>query len=266
MWKIDSQSTAKQLYPQKEAIAKRTVKQDSDALLLQCVLCTLVLVFTLFARSISFSALPEMKTQLTALLTQGMRYDGEMSPVRFANTKIEQIRTETQKWIDAIAPQKMTGSGGLFPVKNKKTVPESASLAPFTLQETLQLPVTGVLTSGFGFRKNPVNGEDDFHMGVDWAAAEGTPVCAAWQGQVQTAGYSKLRGNYLVLRHRSGLQTLYQHLLYSYVRPGETVQKGEQIAAVGKTGFVTGAHLHFELMLDGLRVNPLFAWDAVEAA
>ncbi|MEG1446320.1 MAG: M23 family metallopeptidase [Ruthenibacterium sp.] len=266
MWKLASPPTQKQIYPQKEALVKRTAQPESDVLLLQCVLCALVLAFALFARSASLSALPEMKAQLDTLLTQGMRYDGDVPLVRLANAKIEQIRTQTKAWLDTVAPAQMTGSGGFWPVKNKKTVPEGASLDDYTLTETLQLPLVGTLTSGFGFRENPVNGADDFHMGVDWAVPEGTSVYAAEQGQIQTAGYSKLRGNYLILRHRSGLQTLYQHLLYSYERPGERVQKGQQIAAAGKTGFVTGPHLHFELVVEGKRVNPLLAFDAENPA
>lgn len=261
MWKIASQPAVKQLYPQKETVQKHIAQSESDMLLMQCVLCALTLVFVLFARSISFSALPQMKTQLEHLLTSGMQYEDDVQFAKLASAAIAQIRTKTQNWIDALAPEVQTGSGGFWPVKSKKIVPDGASLAPYTLKETLQLPLIGTLTSGFGFRENPVNGADDFHMGVDWAVAEGTPICAAWQGQVQAAGYSKLRGNYLILRHRSGLQTLYQHLLYSYVRPGETVQTGAQIAAAGKTGFVTGPHLHFELLVNGLRVNPLIAFE-----
>ncbi|MEG2931543.1 MAG: peptidoglycan DD-metalloendopeptidase family protein, partial [Ruthenibacterium sp.] len=78
-------------------------------------------------------------------------------------------------------------------------MPEGASLAKYTLQETLMLPVAGTLSSEFGFRKNPVNGENDFHAGIDLAADTGTPVLAALEGQVTGAGCNALRGNYIIL-------------------------------------------------------------------
>ena len=127
----------------------------------------------------------------------------------------------------------------------------------YTLPETLTLPANGILTSGFGFRKNPVNGEDDFHAGIDIAADTGTSVIAALDGQVTETGYNSLRGNYIVLHHRAGLQSLYQHLNCGFVRTGEFVKAGDRIATVGETGYVTGPHLHLELIVDSLRVDPL---------
>ncbi len=70
-------------------------------------------------------------------------------------------------------------------------------------------------------------------------------------------GYTRLRGYYIILRHAGGVQTLYQHLSYIFVRGGERVEQGQLIADVGSTGFVTGPHLHLELILNGVRVDPL---------
>ena len=117
--------------------------------------------------------------------------------------------------------------------------------------------MTGSLTSGYGFRVNPVNAEDDFHAGIDIAADEGTPVLAAQDGLVVRTGYTRLRGYYVIVRHAGGVQTLYQHLSLIFVRGGESVTQGQTIAATGSTGFVTGPHLHLELILDGVRVDPL---------
>ena len=102
-----------------------------------------------------------------------------------------------------------------------------------------------------------MNGADDCHAGVDIAAAEGTPVAAAQSGQVVRTGYNRLRGYYIIIRHEGSVQTLYQHLSYIFVRGGETVTQGQTVAAVGSTGLVTGPHLHLEIILDGVRVDPM---------
>lgn len=70
-------------------------------------------------------------------------------------------------------------------------------------------------------------------------------------------GYNRLRGYYIIIRHEGSVQTLYQHLSYIFVRGGETVTQGQTVAAVGSTGLVTGPHLHLEIILDGVRVDPM---------
>ena len=69
--------------------------------------------------------------------------------------------------------------------------------------------------------------------------------------------YNRLRGYYIIIRHEGSVQTLYQHLSYIFVRGGETVTQGQTVAAVGSTGLVTGPHLHLEIILDGVRVDPM---------
>ena len=75
--------------------------------------------------------------------------------------------------------------------------------------------------------------------------------------QVVRTGYNRLRGYYIIIRHEGSVQTLYQHLSYIFVRGGETVTQGQTVAAVGSTGLVTGPHLHLEIILDGVRVDPM---------
>ena len=90
----------------------------------------------------------------------------------------------------------------------------------------------------------------------DIAVAEGTPVHCAQDGQVVQAGFNSIRGNYIIVRHTDGLQTLYQHLACGFVRAGEGVTRGQVIASAGSTGMSTGAHLHFELIYNGVRYDP----------
>ncbi|MES3019396.1 MAG: M23 family metallopeptidase [Bacteroidota bacterium] len=107
------------------------------------------------------------------------------------------------------------------------------------------LPVEGQITSGFGWRKYPGTGSDEFHNGIDIAVPEGSPVKAAASGIVLKKYYSDSGGNQMVLRHANGYQTGYAHLRSFRKEPGDQVKKGETIALSGSTGHVTGPHLHF---------------------
>jgi len=102
------------------------------------------------------------------------------------------------------------------------------------------------------------------HKGVDLTAPTGTDVYAAQEGRVVVAKRDPGYGNYLVLDHGHGVQTLYAHNSKLFARPGELVQRGQKIAEVGRTGRATGPHLHFELKLDGVAQNPLPVLNDVE--
>jgi murein DD-endopeptidase MepM/ murein hydrolase activator NlpD len=123
------------------------------------------------------------------------------------------------------------------------------------------LPVLASISSAFGWRVHPVTGTTRMHEGTDLAAAEGTPVLAAYPGEVAAAEYSGGYGLMVILRHLNGEQeSRYGHLSEIFVRPGEAVQQGAVIGLVGSTGLATGPHLHFEwrhLTKDG--------WVAVDA-
>lgn len=113
-------------------------------------------------------------------------------------------------------------------------------------------PVTGEISSGFGWRVHPITGERKLHKGVDFAAPTGTPIFAAADGLVTDAGWTDGGyGNIVELRHDDGSVTLYAHTNSVYVSKGQTVNKGQAIAEVGTTGRSTGPHLHFEVQPDG---------------
>jgi murein DD-endopeptidase MepM/ murein hydrolase activator NlpD len=118
-------------------------------------------------------------------------------------------------------------------------------------------PVTGSITSNFGWRSDPMHGGSRFHSGVDIAAAQGTPIYATQAGQVVYSGRYKGYGNVVVLYHGDQLYTLYGHAAYNYVQQGEMVRRGQAIAAVGSTGRSTGPHLHFEVHQNKQYVDPL---------
>jgi murein DD-endopeptidase MepM/ murein hydrolase activator NlpD len=95
------------------------------------------------------------------------------------------------------------------------------------------------------------------HKGVDLTAPTGTAVYAAMDGEVLYAGKHKQYGNYVVVDHGNGVETLYAHHSLNLVHAGDIVRRGQKIAEVGRTGNATGPHLHFELKLDGVQHNPL---------
>ncbi|CAM5371858.1 hypothetical protein MAUB1S_06369 [Mycolicibacterium aubagnense] len=120
-------------------------------------------------------------------------------------------------------------------------------------------PVHGALSSGFGPRLHPILGRVLNHNGVDWAAPTGTPIVAAFAGSVISVGPNGGFGNFVKIRHANGLATGYAHMsaFASGLTVGKTVKAGETIGYVGTTGQSTGPHLHFELYMDDVAVDPL---------
>jgi len=117
-------------------------------------------------------------------------------------------------------------------------------------------PVTGTITSPFGWRSNPFGGAPEFHQGLDIAAPTGTTVTAAAAGTVIMAQWYGGYGNYILIDHGGSYSTGYGHLSAIYVSSGQTVQRGQAIGAVGSTGQSTGPHLHFEVRIAGKPVDP----------
>jgi len=109
------------------------------------------------------------------------------------------------------------------------------------------LAIPAMISSGFGYRVHPITGASRLHQGVDLAAAEGTPVLAAFSGTVEVAGWMGGLGMAIVISHGNTYETRYGHLSQILVQPGQQIKQGTAIGLVGSTGMSTGAHLHFEL-------------------
>ena len=120
------------------------------------------------------------------------------------------------------------------------------------------VPVAGTLSSDFGYREHPTEGEDRFHYGVDLAADTGTEVLCFADGTVTAVGDSSSYGRYCVVSHEGGYSTLYAHCSRVTAASGTAVERGQKIAEVGETGMATGPHLHFELQRDGVYLNPIY--------
>lgn len=113
------------------------------------------------------------------------------------------------------------------------------------------------ISSGYGYRPDPFTGVRSFHTGVDFACPRGTAVFAASDGKVAFTGWSNVFGNYVILTHASGYQTLYGHLSEIAVKKSERVSTSYVIGRVGSTGYSTGDHLHFTVYKNGSLINPM---------
>jgi len=120
----------------------------------------------------------------------------------------------------------------------------------------LAAPVTGEITSEYGWRTDPFKGKKAWHAGMDIAATSGDPVSACWDGTVVFAGAKGGYGNVVEVEHSGGWKSVYGHLRSYSVKVGDGVAAGGKIAEVGSTGRSTGSHLHFELRRDGETVDP----------
>ena len=119
-------------------------------------------------------------------------------------------------------------------------------------------PLRGNLTSFFGYRSSPFGGgRSEFHRGLDISTAVGVPITCPADGVVLSTEWNSGYGRILSINHGYGVVTRYAHLSEYFVEPGRKVKRGEKIAAVGASGRVTGAHLHYEVLLNGVPINPM---------
>jgi murein DD-endopeptidase MepM/ murein hydrolase activator NlpD len=143
----------------------------------------------------------------------------------------------------AAAPEEASPAGSFSPP------PPAASVAV----SGFMWPLAGYISDYFGTPR----GAGTYHSGIDIVAPSGTPIAAAAGGQVVLVSAGGGYGNYVVIRHDSGYETLYAHLSQVYVGHGQWVAQGEAVGAEGATGWATGPHLHFEVRVGGATVDPL---------
>jgi murein DD-endopeptidase MepM/ murein hydrolase activator NlpD len=117
----------------------------------------------------------------------------------------------------------------------------------------------GELRSGFGMRRHPILGYVRLHAGTDWSAPRGTPIIAAGSGIVERAGWSSGYGKQTVIKHANGYESSYSHqnTIAPNIAPGARVRQGQVIGTVGSTGLSTGPHLHYELIINGTKVDAM---------
>lgn len=162
-------------------------------------------------------------------------YEAEIQAQNELIASLEAAVAEERKRLAAESGSKLTYDGGLF---------------------CFPAPSYTRISDDYGWRIHPTLGVEQFHNGVDLASPNGSPILAAYDGEVVAASYSATMGNYIMIDHGDNLYTIYMHASALYVSKGDIVGKGEQIAAVGSTGRSTGPHLHFSVRKNGGYVSP----------
>ena len=175
-------------------------------------------------------------------------------PLPSASPGPEEGNTATdpsQPVLETAEPQEYTEDG----VK----LPSNVSFAFYELglPETTD-PVTGPVTSDFGYRDSPVNGKNEFHLALDIGAEEGTEIGAFADGVVAYIGEGNEFGQYLKITHANGVSSFYAHCSRLLVRKGDKVTCGQTVALVGQTGNATGPHLHLTIEKDNVRLDPAY--------
>jgi murein DD-endopeptidase MepM/ murein hydrolase activator NlpD len=216
----------------------------------------------------------EMQAKLIRLEAIGERVSG------LAGVKPDELRTLKRDAAGTPGPGAKVGSGGPFIPARPSSQQLQAALAGldtaadvnsdlFTLFESRLMetrlrslmipsapPVDGPVGSGFGFRTDPINGRAALHTGLDFPAEVGTPIQAAAGGIVVARDWHTEYGHVLEIDHGNGLTTRYAHCSDIAVAVGALVKRGQRVARVGTSGRTTGAHLHFEVLLDGAPQDP----------
>ena len=158
---------------------------------------------------------------------------------------------------ETIPPGPGEGESEKVPVVEEETPTYAEPTAQVIIpEEKLVTPVIGTLTSSFGYRSHPIDGEWKHHDGVDIMAEEGAPILSFASGEVDYIGESPSYGLYMQIKHDNGMASFYAHCSEIHVKKGARVFAGESIGKVGSTGNVMGPHLHFELKKDGVRIDP----------
>lgn len=192
---------------------------------------------------------PEAKTEKTAVMT-----DSDASDI-LAELQNRQEASDTPAAGETFVETSVATELVLY---SDEDLPENVSLQQAILGFDHVTPVKGALSSCFGYREHPTEGEERFHYGVDLAADTGTAIACFADGMVAAVGESSSYGKYCTVNHASGCTTLYAHCSKISVSSGASVKAGETLGEVGETGMATGPHLHFELQKDGIYLNPVY--------
>jgi len=160
----------------------------------------------------------------------------------------------------AATSQSTTGSAQKlsYILYSNQTLPDNVSMEQKVLGFDYCTPVMGTISSDFGYREHPIEGDEKFHYGLDIAADEGTAIDCFANGTVTAVGESSSYGKYIIVDHSGGFSTLYAHCSRITASSGSAVKEGQKIGEVGQTGEATGPHLHFELHSGDTYLDPVY--------
>lgn len=168
--------------------------------------------------------------------------------------------------VDAEPEESVAAVGALLMKSNYsgQALPDHYTMDHLSLGELeTTTPVLGHINSDYGYRDHPINGEYQFHGGLDIGGQSGDPILAFAAGTVEYVGEDDSYGLYLQLDHGNGIKSFYAHCRSIGVKKGQTVKLGEQIGEVGSSGSATGPHLHLELKCNGIHLDPIYYVDSL---
>ena len=195
------------------------------------------------------------KNQISLIMQQLLAQKSEtQAQSNYQKEFISHLKTNRQALESAIS-QLEKDSNSISQLIRQRSIGDRNGIV-ITGNGAISFPVDGEVTSGFGYRQHPILGYQKFHSGLDFGADSGTTIRSAAAGVVIFADWYGGYGNTVIVDHGGGITTLYGHTEGFYIASGQTVQKGQPIAAVGSTGLSTGPHLHFEVRKDGEPIDP----------
>lgn len=199
-----------------------------------------------FAFDVDFRSAISPKDEISVLmaLEDGSEAPTENSEILYASIRLGDMERKYYRFLDT-----ETGRVDFYDETGK-------SSKQFLLRQAVP---NGQFRSPFGMRRHPVTGIYKMHTGVDWAAPRGSPIVAAGNGIVEKAGWAGGYGRQTVIRHTNGYETSYSHQssFAKGIAPGVRVRQGQVIGFVGSTGLSTGPHLHYEVIVNGNKVDPM---------
>ena len=263
-----------------------SVWQRCRSLNASAVLITVLVVISLAGLGFYMKSL-RLHTQVDTLLVQNDKLAAELEKVLMSNQwltlqnavvhedkeilladAVAQLNEKSQiiesilttVGVDIKVQESMQNSGGKF-TDHPSEFAGDLILKTDKYLETVQnvpigAPVPGVLTSRFGWRSDPINGERAYHRGLDIRGRRGADVKATAAGTVIRQRYDKGDGHFILLDHGNGFRTKFAHLQKSLVKKGDQVTRGQVIGLVGNSGRSTGPHVHYEIHYDDKIVNP----------
>ncbi len=226
-------------------------KENSDTYFyIQIAFAFIIVAFCFFIRQSNTKTFEYTKANYQDFFEKETILESNYSYNVFLDKMQEELKNAFEKLNVAYEEVFAKGSG----------TPSNSSNAKYELGIELVNPLDGYISSSFGQRADPFGSSySDFHTGLDIAAAKGTFIKAAANGVVVEAEYNRIAGNYIVVKTDEELSFMYGHTQFMLVKTGDKVLAGQVIATVGDTGMTTGPHLHFEVRINDIRHNPIYA-------
>jgi len=211
---------------------------------------------------LSFLSLRTNVAACTAHYTDLNRYGLEAAPMEPVQEETPYIQPAAQEEPSSVPA---AGTVVMYSNYNGDALPNNYTMDQLSLGALeIVTPVIGHLNSGYGYRDHPINGQYQFHGGVDIGGQNGDPIRAFAAGTVEYIGEDDSYGQYLQIDHENGVKSFYAHCSKILVSKGQTVALGEKVAEIGSSGSATGPHLHLELKFNKMHLNPIYYVDILE--